>query len=77
MLSPSTARLDRAKKLAVYARERVGHVWLIDPLARTLEVLARLDSGRWSILATHSGDDVVRVDPFADIDLELAALWTD
>jgi Uma2 family endonuclease len=76
ILSPSTASLDRAKKLACYAREHVAHAWLIDPLARTLEVL-RLDAGRWTILATHSGADVVRAEPFAEIDLELGALWAD
>jgi hypothetical protein len=64
------------KKLAIYAREQVGHVWLIDPAARTLEVL-RLESGRWTILDTHAGNEVVRAEPFADIDLELGLLWAD
>ena len=36
-VSPSTERLDRGKKLAVYARERVSHLWLVNPLAETLE----------------------------------------
>ena len=76
ILSPSTAMLDRAKKLAVYAREQVAHAWLIDPLAHTLEVLG-LEAGRWTILCTHYGADVVRAEPFADIDLELSALWAD
>jgi Uma2 family endonuclease len=76
VLSPSTASLDRVKKLTIYAREQVGHAWLIEPGARTLEVL-RLESGRWSILATHAGDEVVRAEPFADVDLELASLWAD
>jgi Uma2 family endonuclease len=76
VLSPSTASLDRVKKLAIYAREQVGCAWLIDPAARTLEVL-RLESGRWSILGTHAGSEVVRAEPFVDIDLELALLWAD
>ena len=37
ILSPSTASTDRVRKLRIYARERVSHAWLIDPLARTLE----------------------------------------
>ena len=41
VLSPATARLDRASKLGVYAREGVRHVWLIDPIQRLLEVLRR------------------------------------
>jgi Uma2 family endonuclease len=76
VLSPSTHKLDRAKKLAIYAREGVSHAWLIDPLARTLEVL-RLADGHWTIVATHVDAEVVRVEPFADIELELSALWAD
>ena len=44
VLSPSTAKLDRAEKLPLYAREQVAHAWLVDPLLRTLEVL-ELDRG--------------------------------
>jgi Uma2 family endonuclease len=76
VLSPSTVSLDRLKKLAIYARERVQHVWLLDPIARTLEVL-RLEADRWVIHATHGGNDVMRAEPFVEIDLELASLWAD
>ena len=75
VLSPSTTRLDRTRKLGIYARERVAHAWLIDPLAQTLEVF-RLENGRWSLLAVHAGDEVVRAEPFGEIDLELALLWS-
>ena len=39
VLSPSTEMLDRNKKLRIYARQRVAHASLVDPLRRTLEVL--------------------------------------
>jgi len=76
ILSPSTSALDRVQKLTIYGREYVSFAWLIDPLARTLEVL-RLDGGCWTILAAHAGTDVVRAEPFTEIELELPALWTD
>jgi Uma2 family endonuclease len=76
ILSPSTSSLDRKQKLSVYAREQVPHAWLIDPLARTLEVL-RLENGRWTILSTYAGSEVVRAEPFGEIELELSALWAD
>ncbi|MCA9551866.1 MAG: Uma2 family endonuclease, partial [Myxococcales bacterium] len=38
VLSPSTRRIDRIKKLPIYAEHGVAHAWLLDPLARTLEV---------------------------------------
>lgn len=79
VLSPSTARLDRVRKLPVYARSGVAHVWLVDPIARTLEVL-RLEGeastmARWVIAGTFGGDDVVRAEPFDAIDVKLSRLW--
>lgn len=72
--SPSTEKVDRTKKLKIYGREGVGHVWLVDPLLQRLEVL-RLESQRWSLLATHEGPAVVRAEPFAAVEIELGALW--
>ncbi|MFP2925057.1 Uma2 family endonuclease [Pyxidicoccus sp. 3LG] len=74
MLSPSTAGWDRAKKLPVYAREGVRHVWLVDPDRCTLEVF-RLEGTRYSLLEAHSGASRVRAEPFEAIELNLAILW--
>ena len=74
--SPSTAMLDRAKKLQIYARAKVGHAWIIDPSAHLVEVLQR-EAGRWLIAAAYAGAKVVRADPFAEIPLDLGLLWTD
>jgi Uma2 family endonuclease len=76
ILSPSTAVVDRARKLAIYAREGVAHAWLVDPALQTLEVF-RLEGGRWVLLGTHAGDEVVRAEPFGEIDLELGLLWSE
>ena len=75
VLSVSTEKIDRGKKLRIYAHESVAHAWLVDPLRQTLEVLA-LESGSWTVLDSHEGRAVVRVPPFDAIELELAALWT-
>lgn len=74
VLSPSTARFDRGAKLPVYAREGVGHVWLLDPMARTVEVL-RLDGAGYRLVGTWGGDDTARLEPFADVTFELRLLW--
>lgn len=74
VLSPSTAAIDRVKKLSIYARERVAHVWLADPVARTLEIL-HLESGRWTIVSSSSGLAVLRAEPFDAIELDLSLLW--
>lgn len=74
VLSPSTARLDRVRKVPIYARARVPYVWLVTPTEQTLEVL-HLDGESYRLSATHGGDEVVRAEPFAVVELELAALW--
>ena len=75
-LNAATAGLHRLRKMRIYARESVPHVWLVNPIARTLEAY-RLKAGRWTLDATHGGDDVARIAPFEAIELELARLWTD
>ena len=76
VLSPSTASFDRVKKMRVFAREAVGHAWLVDPLARTLEVYEQ-GGGRWVLLSAHEGTETVRVPPFGELDLVLPDLWVD
>ena len=74
VLSPSTRRIDRNEKRAVYAREGVSHLWFVDPDARTLEAF-ELRGGRWVRLATLAGDDPVCLPPFEAIGFPLDALW--
>jgi Uma2 family endonuclease len=73
-LSPSTEALDRSKKLRIYARERVEHAWLLDPVRKRLEVLV-LRTGTWVPVIEHEGAGNVRAPPFDAIELELDALW--
>jgi Uma2 family endonuclease len=74
VLSPSTESLDRARKMRIYARERVAHAWLVNPIARTLEVY-RLETAGWLLLATHSSDAIVRAEPFDAVAIDLLDLW--
>lgn len=75
VLSASTEMIDRGRKLTIYAREGVPHVWLVDPSRRSLEVLA-LESGSLEQIETHHGDKRVRAQPFDAVELELQALWS-
>lgn len=75
LLSDSTARFDRMKKLPVYAREGVAHVWLADPRDRTV-VVYRLEGERYVLLGTWGGDDAtVRLEPFDAVEIPRASLW--
>jgi len=74
VLSEHTERVDRGKKMRIYRREGVRHVWLISATLQTLEVY-RLDEGNWTLVETFEGDADVRAEPFDAIDLSLSALW--
>ena len=74
VLSPSTMSLDRVRKLTLYAQAEVGHAWLIDPAARTLEVFRR-DGSLWTRIGSWEGEARVRAEPFDAIELDLALLW--
>jgi Uma2 family endonuclease len=76
VVSKSTEQHDREVKMPVYAREGVRHAWLIDPVAKTLEVYTLSAEGRWGEAERSSGADVVRAVPFEAIGLDLSALWT-
>lgn len=76
VISPSTARLDRTRKLRSYAEQGVAHLWLVEPSAKTLEVFELIDR-RWTLLATHGGEEKVRAVPFEAIEIDLSALWID
>lgn len=74
VLSPSTEAMDRDEKLPIYAHECVAHVWLVDPIAKTLEVL-RLDGDTYRVIATWRESTGVRAEPFDTIELDLSLLW--
>lgn len=76
VISPSTGAIDRGRKMRIYAHGGIGHLWIVDPMARTLEIY-RLESGRWVVLDAPDGDQAVRGEPFDALPLDLARCWTD
>jgi Uma2 family endonuclease len=74
ILSPSTARMDRAEKMPLYAKNGVQYLWLIDPDVRTLEAYELRDEN-WMLLVTLDEDKLVSVPPFDAIEFPLSALW--
>lgn len=74
--TPRDARRDRVEKKRDYASLDVRQYWLLDPEARTLEVLARGDDGRFvEVLAAATGTHEVAGCEGLSIDLD--ALWAE
>jgi len=72
--SPAPVHVDRVRKMNLYARQGLAHLWLVDPLARVLEVY-RLEAGRWVVAGTFGGEDGVRAEPFPDLEIDLSGWW--
>ena len=60
VLSASTRRHDLQEKRPVYAREGIGHLWLVEPTDRTLEAF-ELQKGQWLLIASAKDDDPISI----------------
>jgi len=76
VLSPATARLDRAEKMPLYAHYGVAYLWLVHPIERTLEAYT-LREGHWMVTGLFQENDTVQTEPFAELALQLADLWVE
>jgi Uma2 family endonuclease len=74
VLSPSTTAFDRATKRPIYAEAGVSEFWLIDPQAKTLEVL-KLQGKKYFVDATLAGDQILTSDLFPGWQLPLRDLF--
>ncbi len=74
LCAESTAATDRSEKIPLYAAHGVGHLWLVDPEIRTLEVYRLLEKN-WLHLGTFHGNVKVRAEPFEAVEIDLAPLW--
>ena len=75
IVTPVTRELDTGIKSDTYARAGVPHLWLIDPVARTLEAI-ELQNGKWKSIATLSGNAQVALPPFEAASFSLNELWS-
>ena len=73
-LSESTRELDLNAKRPVYAREGISHLWLVDPVDRTLKAF-ELHEGQWLLNASVKDNEPVSARPFDAITFSLGELW--
>ncbi len=74
ILSKSTEKIDRGLKQRIYAREGVRHLWLVDPVKQTIEVL-KLVSGTWAPILTLKGTVTAVAEPFDAVPFPLTRIW--
>jgi Uma2 family endonuclease len=74
IVSPYNAARDRVTKRRLYAEHGVAYYWLVDPVELTLEAL-KLHDGQWLELGSWDHSACARIEPFLDVELELACLF--
>lgn len=74
ILSPSTIRKDRLKKMQIYRHAGVKHYWLLNPEERTLECFSLRD-GLYTVVATGMDEEIVEHPELAGLSVNLKALW--
>ena len=74
ILSPSTSRKDRFRKMQIYQRLKVKHYWLVNPEEKTLECFSFRD-GLYALVASGMEDDVIEHPEFLNLTIDLKALW--
>jgi len=74
ILSPSTTAHDRATKLPLYAEAGVGEMWIIEPQAKTVEIL-RLHGNKYLVEAALAGSRALTSTYFPGWELPLQDLF--
>jgi Uma2 family endonuclease len=74
VLSPSSAVIDRTRKVRLYASYGLCWLWVVDPPHRTVEVLW-LEGDEWVVVGAFGGDETAHIAPFDSIEIHLGALW--
>jgi Uma2 family endonuclease len=72
VLSPSTARLDRGRKLTLYAEHGVPYYWIVDPESRSVEAYTL--TGTVYALAGQVTSKPAALPPFSDLMVDAASI---
>lgn len=76
VLSPGArnVRRDRLLKTEAYAEAGVAWMWIVDPVAQTVEAL-ELREGRWTVAGVFGGPVEARIPPFEAKAFDMAPWW--
>jgi len=74
VISPSSVAIDRNDKFVQYRDAGVAHYWIVDPESQTIDAWS-LENGAYVTTGHAQGSAVVKLPPFADLEIPLSKLW--
>ena len=75
VLSPSTAAIDRGRKMRMFARYGVPEYWIVDPVGQQVAIHV-FEDGAYHQALLATGGDIERSVLFPDLTFEVARLFT-
>lgn len=76
IVSPTTARTDRIRKLSSYQKAKVPHYWIVDPKDCFIECYALRSDGHYALITT-CGEGTFTHPSFPGLAFELAELFAE
>jgi Uma2 family endonuclease len=74
IISPSSTTIDRQAKFKQYQAGKVANYWIVDPHQKSIDGF-QLVRGKYQPSGNGKDQDLVRLPPFADLDIPLGELW--
>ncbi|MCR3921038.1 MAG: Uma2 family endonuclease [Firmicutes bacterium] len=74
VLSPTSGRKDRIRKMQIYQRGNVQHYWLVNPEDKMIECFA-LRNGLYALVASGMDGETVKHPVFEGLSIDLSLLW--
>jgi Uma2 family endonuclease len=74
IISPGSSTIDRVDKFEQYQAGGVLHYWMLDSRPRIIEAY-KLRRGKFVLVGTGKGDDVVTFPPFPKLKIDLSQIW--
>lgn len=74
IISPSTGRIDRRRKMDLYARHDVTWYWIVDPEPRTIEAY-HLEDAAYRLVERLEGPTPIALPPFPGLALDPTLVW--
>lgn len=70
ILSPSSVRHDRIRKLSLYAKFQIKEYWIVTPEPAMLEVLSLADDGHYQVAGVYSDTDRIKIAALPEIEVD-------